>query len=66
MSIIYICYKTCHLETQTVAPTLHVLQSLNCSIKYTASQPHKPIIYPSYSYDGSNVKTQVEDFTTQK
>ena len=55
MSIIYICYTAWHLSTQTVAPTLPGFQCIKRCIKYLASHPHKPIFYPSGSYDGSNV-----------
>ena len=47
------------------------LQGLKCCIKYLASHPHKPIVYPSNYYDGSNVikltwsENQVEDYITQ-
>ena len=72
MRIIYIFYKDFRLETQTVAPNRNGLQGINFCIKYTASQTHKPIFYPSNSYDVSNVTrltwggTQVEYYTTQK
>ena len=57
--------------TQTMATTLPGFQSIKRSVKYLASHPHKPIFYPSNSYDGSNVirltwnRNQVEDHTTQ-
>ena len=54
MSIINICYTSCHLETQTVAPTLPDFQGIKRYDQYLASQPHKLIFYPSNSYDGSN------------
>ena len=71
MSIIDICYTTCHLATQTVAPTLPGFQGIKRCVKYLASHPHKPISYPSNSHDGSNVirltwnKNKVEYHTTQ-
>ena len=55
MRIIEICYTACRLVTQTVAPTLPVLQGLNICIKYLDSHPHKLIFYPFNYYDGSNV-----------
>ena len=55
MRIIDICYTACCLSTQTVAPTLPVFQGIKRCIKYLASHPHKPILYPSNNYDGSNV-----------
>ena len=55
ISIIDLCYATCRLATQTVAPTLHGLQGIKQCVQYLASHPHKPIFYPSRSYDGSNV-----------
>ena len=72
MSIIYIFYKNCSLKTQNKVPTINCLQGFKRCIKYTASQPHKPIFYPSNYYDVSNVNrltwsgTQVEYYTTQK
>ena len=71
MSIIDSCYATCRLATQTVAPTLPVFQGIKRCVQYLASHPHKPIFYPSRSYDGSNFirltcsGNQVEDHTTQ-
>ena len=55
MSRIYICYATCRLETQTVTPTLLGFQGIKRCVQYLAILPHKPIFYPSNSYDGSNV-----------
>ena len=49
-----IFYATCYLETQTVAPTLPGFQGIKRCVQYLASHPHKPIFYPSNSYDGSN------------
>ena len=72
MSIIYTFYKACRLKNQNVAPTINGLQVIKRCIKYTARQPHKPIFYPSNSYDVSNDTrltwsgTQVEYYTTQK
>ena len=54
MSRIGICYATCRLENQTVAPTLPGFQGIKRCVQYLASHPHKPIFYPSNSYDGSN------------
>ena len=48
-------YTTCHLKTQTVAPTLTGFQDIKCCVRYMASHPPKPIFFPSDSYDGSNV-----------
>ena len=71
MSTIGIFYETCRLETQTVAPTLTGFQDIKRCAQYLDNHPHKPIFYPSNSYDGSNVirltciGDQVEDYTTQ-
>ena len=71
MSRIDIFYATYRLETQTVAPTLPGFQGIKRFVQYLDSRPHKPIFYPSYSYDGSNVISitwsgnQVEDHITQ-
>ena len=51
MSIIYICYETCRLETQTVVPTLPGFQGIKICVQYLDSLPHKPIFYPSKYYD---------------
>ena len=45
MSRIDICYATCRLETQTVAPTLHGFQVIKRCVQYLASHPHKPIFF---------------------
>ena len=71
MSRIDICYETCHIDTQTVAPTLPGFQGTKQCVQYLASRPHKPIFYPSNYYDGSNLirltwsGNQVEYHTTQ-
>ena len=52
MSRIDLFYATCRLETQTVAPTLPGFQGIKRCVQYLASNPHKPIFYPSNSYDG--------------
>ena len=71
MSRIDLCYATCRLATQTMAPTLPGFQGIKRSVKYLASHPHKPIFYPYNSYDVSNVirltwnGNQVEDHTTK-
>ena len=54
MSRIDIYYATCHLATQTVSPTLPGFQGINRCVQYLDIHPHKPIFYPSNSYDGSN------------
>ena len=70
MSVIVICYEICRLATQTVAPNITGFQGIKRCVKYLASHPHKPIFYPSNSYDGSNVirltrsGNQVEYYTT--
>ena len=70
MSRIEFFYATCHLATQTVAPTLPGFRGINCCVQYMASHRHKPIFYPSNYYDVSNVISltrsgdQVEDYTT--
>ena len=55
MSRVNIFYASFRLATQTVAPTLPGLQGIKHCVQYLASNPHKPIFYPSNSYDGSNV-----------
>ena len=71
MSRIDLCCATCRLATQTVALTLPGLQGIKRCVQYLDSHQHKPIFYPSNSYDGSNVirltwsGNQVEDYTTQ-
>ena len=71
MSRTDLCYATCRLDTQTVAPTLPSFQGIKRCVKYLDSHPHKPIFYPSNYYDGSNVirltwsGNQVEYHTTQ-
>ena len=71
MSRIEICYTSCPLATQTVAPTIPWFKGIKRFIQYIASHPHKPIFYPSNSYDGSNFirltysGNQVEDCTNQ-
>ena len=71
MSRIVICYATCSLATHTVAPTLPVLQGIKRCVQHIDIHQHKPIFYPSISYDGSNVSSltwslnQVEYHTTQ-
>ena len=69
---IELCYATCSLDIQTVAPTLTGFQGIKLCVQYMASHPHKPIFYTSNYYDGSNVirliwgGNQVEDHTTKK
>ena len=71
MIIIDICYKTCHIATQTLEPNLPGFQGFKQCVKCLASHPHKHIFYPSNSYDGSNFirltwsGNQVEYHTTQ-
>ena len=55
MSIRYSCYATCCLANQTVETTIPSFQVIKKYIKYLAIQPHKPIFYPSTSYDDLNV-----------
>ena len=43
MSRIDICYTTCRLATQTVAPTLTDFQGIKRCVQYLASHPHNPI-----------------------
>ena len=70
ISLISICDATCCLETQTMSPTLPGFQGIKCCVQYLDSQPHKPILYLSNYYDGSNVISliyiwnKVEDYTT--
>ena len=71
MSGIDICYATCRLATQTVAPNLPGFQGIKKCVQYLASHPHKPIFHLSNSNDGSNVirltwsVNQVEYHTTK-
>ena len=71
MSRIDLCYATCCLATQTVAPTLPDFQVFKRCVQYLASHPHKPIFYSFGSYYGSNViritwsGNKVENHTTQ-
>ena len=55
MSRIDLCYATCFLATQTVAPTLPGFQGIKRCVQYLGSRPHKTIFYPYNSYNGSNV-----------
>ena len=70
ISKIVICYATCILDTQTVAPNLPSFQGIKRCVQYLASHPHKPIFHTSNSYDVSNViritwsGNQVEGHTT--
>ena len=41
VSRIGLCYATCCLSTQTVAPTLPGFQGINRCVQYLASHPHK-------------------------
>ena len=43
LSIIDLCYVTCHLANQTMAPTLPGFQGIKHCVQYLASHPHKPI-----------------------
>ena len=47
MSRIGICYSTCNLATQNVAPTLPGFQVIKLCVQYMDSHPHKPILYTS-------------------
>ena len=49
-----ICYATCHLSPQTVAPTLPGFQYIKLCVQYLAIHPHRPIFSSSYYYDVSN------------
>ena len=71
MSIIEICYKSCHISTKTMAPTITVFQGINNCIQYLDSPPQKPIFYP-FNYDDQSYViiltwsgNQVEDYTTK-
>ena len=46
-----LCYATCHLDTQNVAPNLSGFQGIKQCVQYLAIHPHKPIFYPSHYYD---------------
>ena len=69
MSRVDIFYTTCRLVTQNLEPTLPGFRGLMILIQYLDTHPHKPIFYPSNSYDRSNVtiltwiEDQVEDYT---
>ena len=43
MSKIDICYATCPLETETMAPTLPGFQGIKLCVHYLESHPHKAI-----------------------
>ena len=64
-----ICYVTCSLSTQTVAPNVPGFHGIKRCVQYLDSNPHKHIFYPYNYYDGSNVirltwsGNQVEDYT---
>ena len=51
MSIIDIFYATFRLANQTVAPNLPGFRGIKRCVKYLDSHSHKPIFYPSNSYD---------------
>ena len=53
-SRIEICYTSCSLSTQTVAPRLPPFQGINPCIQYLDSHTHKTIFYPFNYYYGSN------------
>ena len=71
MSTLDICYATCNLSTQNVAPNIPGFLGIKCCVQYLASNPHKTIFYPSNSYYGSNFirltwsGNQVEEYTSQ-
>ena len=71
MSRIDLCYATCCLANQTVAPTLPRFQGIKRCVQYLSIHPHKPMFYPSNYYYGSNFirltwsGNQVKDHTTQ-
>ena len=52
---INLCYATCRLATQNVAPTLPSFQCIKHFVQYLDSHRHKPIFYTFNSYDGSNI-----------
>ena len=54
MIIIGICYATYRLSNKTGAPTTPGFQGTKRCVQYMASHPHKPILYPSNYYYGSN------------
>ena len=68
ISRIAICYTTCNISTQTVAPTLPGFQGIKCCVQYLDSHPHKPIfilivirisqISPDLSRVGIKLKTK--------
>ena len=66
-----ICYTHCCVETQTMATNIPCFQSIKGCTKYLSIYPHKHILYPSNSYNVSNVirlawsGDQCEDYTTQ-
>ena len=66
-----ICYATCNIVTQTVAPTIPGFQGIKHCVQYLASHPNKTIFYPSNSYDGSNFirltwsGNKIKDYKTQ-
>ena len=54
ISRIYMCYATCLLENQTVAPNLPGFQGIKSRVQYMVSHPHKTIFYPYNYYNSSN------------
>ena len=52
MSRIDLFYAAFCLSAQNVVPALPGFQGIKRCVKYMASHPHKPIFYPSNSYDG--------------
>ena len=71
MSRIDIFYTALCLGTQTMSPTLPGFQYIKMCIQYIYNHTHKPILYPSDSYDGSSYirliwsRNQVQYYTTQ-
>ena len=67
MSRTEICYATCSLVTQIMAPNLCGFQGIKRYVQYLASHLHKTLFYPSNYYGVSNVTSitwignQVED-----
>ena len=51
MSRIEICYATCRIANQTVAPTLPGFQGIKWCVQYLDSHSHKTIVYPYNYYD---------------
>ena len=69
MSRIDLCYATCSLATQTMAPTLPGFQGIKQCVQHIASHPHKPIfillILMMYQMSSGLNRVEIRAKTTQ-